>query len=321
MLVRIEGDRATVTLDIALRLAHVVERRFRRHEGGVLDKARGVVDIGDQRAFRPSVLEPVMPRAIDLDELADALAPVTWLVNRGQAMLAVLPQPVLDHPLAQGLPRHQAGMVLPELFRRQGRPEIGVALLDERHCQLADGVGQLVVARPASAFRRQAGGAIRSEALQQAENLSALQFEQPRRVVDPQPTGLRVHQNAEPRKLFLAHRHHHARRLQLRDSPGRAPSQLCGGVSSVYCGYRRDSRNPFYGTCEKGAPHVGALSFFLRVKIRALALFSRRFRVVHFSWLLHTNTSGIPKAAHNFWRPSLFVAAARALRRAINPRK
>ena len=78
-------------LDIALRLAHVVERRFRRHEGRVLDAARGVVDIGDQRAFRPSVLEPVMPRAIDLDELADALAPVARLVDRGQAMLAVLP--------------------------------------------------------------------------------------------------------------------------------------------------------------------------------------------------------------------------------------
>jgi hypothetical protein len=26
----------------------------------------------------------------------------------------------------------------------------------------------------------------------------------------------------------------------------------------------------------------------------------KAFRAVRFSWLLHTNTSGIPKAAHNF---------------------
>ena len=128
-------------------------------------------------------------------------------------------------------------MVLLELFRGQGRTEIRVALFDQCHRQLADGLGKLIVAGLAAALGRQASCAINSKALQQAENLSALQFEQPRRVVDPQPTGLRVHQNTEPRKLFLAHRHHHARRLQLRDSPGRVSSQLCGGVSFLYCGY------------------------------------------------------------------------------------
>src|SRR5208283_219929 len=71
--------------------------------------------------------------------------------------------------------------------------------------------------------------------LEQPEHLPALQPEQLRRVVDPQPADLDVHQDAQPRKLLLAHRHHHARQLQSKRT--RASSQLCGGVSFVYCCY------------------------------------------------------------------------------------
>jgi len=54
---------AAMALNIGLGLTQIVERRFGRHEGGMLDAARRVVDIGDQRAFWTAILEPVMPGA------------------------------------------------------------------------------------------------------------------------------------------------------------------------------------------------------------------------------------------------------------------
>src|ERR671916_482327 len=60
------GDRTPEAGHVGPGLAQVVEGRLGRHEGGVEDPAGGVVDIGDQRAFRPAVLEPEVLRAVDL---------------------------------------------------------------------------------------------------------------------------------------------------------------------------------------------------------------------------------------------------------------
>jgi hypothetical protein len=85
--------------------------------------ARRIVDKHQQGALRPAILKPPMLAAIELNQLADALAPRTGLVNPFQALLAIDPQPICDHPLAQRLPTESNPVQLAQLLRRQGRAE------------------------------------------------------------------------------------------------------------------------------------------------------------------------------------------------------
>jgi len=62
------------------------------------------------------VFEPIMGRAVDLDEFADTLAPIPRLVNGGQGSAAVEPKAVLDHPFTQPLARNPAIAQLAQLF-------------------------------------------------------------------------------------------------------------------------------------------------------------------------------------------------------------
>jgi hypothetical protein len=75
-----------------------------------------------QRAWRTLVLKPGVLRAVDLHQLAQAIAPPTWLMRRGKTMPTVLPQPIGDHPTAQGLARHRATVMLGQFLRRQSLP-------------------------------------------------------------------------------------------------------------------------------------------------------------------------------------------------------
>jgi hypothetical protein len=60
--------------------------------------ARRVVDEHQQRALRAAVLEPPVLTAVDLHQLADALAPMARLVDALPPLLAVSPNPGIDHP-------------------------------------------------------------------------------------------------------------------------------------------------------------------------------------------------------------------------------
>ena len=51
-------------------------------------------------------LKPGVLGAVDLYEFAQAIAPPTRLMRRGKTMPSVLPQPIGDHPTAQGFARH-----------------------------------------------------------------------------------------------------------------------------------------------------------------------------------------------------------------------
>src|SRR5882724_7492876 len=53
--------------------------------------ARRIVDKHQQRALRPAVFEPPMFAAVDLHQLANALAPMARLVNTPAPLLAVEP--------------------------------------------------------------------------------------------------------------------------------------------------------------------------------------------------------------------------------------
>jgi len=81
--------------------AEIIERRFRGGEAQRHDPAGRVVDEGEQAAHRPAILEPGVLRAVDLHQLAQAIAPPARLMGRGEPMPAVTPQTVRYHPTAQ----------------------------------------------------------------------------------------------------------------------------------------------------------------------------------------------------------------------------
>ena len=97
-----------------------------------------------------------MGRAVvDLDEFAEAFAPIPRLMHRGQAAPAVDPKPVLDHPFAQGLARDAAIVQFAQLLTGKRRLEISLMLANEHHRQLTHGIWLLLGAprlREASPF-------------------------------------------------------------------------------------------------------------------------------------------------------------------------
>jgi hypothetical protein len=70
----------------------VVERRLGLDEAEPLGAAGGVVDADEERARRAAILEPSVLAAVDLDELAEAVAPVARLVGLAQPLAAGGPQ-------------------------------------------------------------------------------------------------------------------------------------------------------------------------------------------------------------------------------------
>lgn len=172
VLVRIEGNRLAVPLQICAGGLHVGEGGLALCHLEVHQLAGGVVDIDQQAAARAAALEPVMVRAIDLDELAAALAPIAGLVEPGALGGLGFPKTGTDHQLAQGLVRERDAMALGQIFGRQRRPEIGIALADDAEVLLAVGFAQPAVARPTALPGYQASGAVSAEPVQQPIDLA-----------------------------------------------------------------------------------------------------------------------------------------------------
>src|SRR3954467_5245241 len=106
-----------------------------------------------QGALRPAILKPPVLAAIDLNQFACELAPRTGLVNPFQTLLAVNPQPIRDHPLAQRLPTESDPVQLAQLLGCQGRAETPMALVGFR----GDGAHHLTraaIRAPSRAFPR-----------------------------------------------------------------------------------------------------------------------------------------------------------------------
>ena len=58
-----------------------------------------IVDEGNEGATWPTIFEPGMIGTIDLHEFANAFAAIARLVNRGEAVPAVDPESVFNHPV------------------------------------------------------------------------------------------------------------------------------------------------------------------------------------------------------------------------------
>src|SRR3954449_8352040 len=150
------------------------ERRLALDELQMHQSAGGVIDEHQQGALRPAILKPPMLAAVDLNQLADALAPRTGLVNPFQALLAVDPQPIRDHPLAQRLPTESNPVQLAQLLRRQGRAEIPITLANDRQ-RRGPKLGRLApVAGTTTPLRDQAGRTLGPVSLQKPKDLTPL---------------------------------------------------------------------------------------------------------------------------------------------------
>ena len=112
-----------------------------------------IVNKRQQRALLRAILKPRMFRAVDLHQLAKAIAPAAWLMRGGQTMPTVPPQSIGDHPTAQSLARHRTAMVLCQLLYRQGRAEVGVSVPHDRRGKSTNFGRQTVIAGFGSALR------------------------------------------------------------------------------------------------------------------------------------------------------------------------
>src|ERR1700751_243264 len=112
MLVTVQRHRLAVLLQIGAGRPEVIKRRFRGDEPQLQQPARRVIHKSQQRAWRAAVLEPGGPRGVDLPPPPQAIAPPARLMWRGQTMPTVSPQPICNHPTAQGLARHRAAVML-----------------------------------------------------------------------------------------------------------------------------------------------------------------------------------------------------------------
>ena len=150
-----------------------------------IDQEHVRVDVDEQGALRPALLEPPMLGTVDLDQLAAAVAAITRLIWARATRLAVLPEAGLDHQLAKRLAGDRDSMTLDQVLPCQGRTEVAVVLADDRNDMLAECIAVASVARPAAPARYETGSAVGPQPFEKPENLPSLQSQQNRRILDP----------------------------------------------------------------------------------------------------------------------------------------
>src|SRR3954462_15141604 len=143
-----------------------------------------------------------MLATIDLDQLPYALPPRTGLVNPFQALLAVDPQTIRDHPLTQRLPTKSNPVQLTQLLGCQGRAEIPITLANDRQRRGPKRGGLAPVAGTTSPLRDQAGRILGPVSLQKPKYLTPLKPQQLCRRCRRKPLLIQISQHLEPRKLL-----------------------------------------------------------------------------------------------------------------------
>src|SRR6202012_410905 len=107
-----------------------------------------------------AILEPPVFRAVDLDQLANALAPVSRLVDPAAALHAIRPQAGVEHPQPQRLAADDDAVDFAQLLSGQRRAEVGVARLDQLQGLVLDRRGRLPVAGAAALLGDEGRGAL-----------------------------------------------------------------------------------------------------------------------------------------------------------------
>jgi len=173
VLVAIERHRLAPGLQVSAGGMEIGESRLALDKLQMHQPARRVVDKHQQGALRSAILEPPVLAAVDLHQLADALAPVTGLMNLLAPLLAIAPQPVGDQPQPQGLAAERDLVHLAQLLGRQGRAEVPIALANDRQRLGAELLRLAPVARTTAPLRNSGQSDLRADRPSTAETLAA----------------------------------------------------------------------------------------------------------------------------------------------------
>jgi len=76
----------------------------------------GIIHEDQKTAFLGSAFEPVMVRAIDLNQFAETVATIAWLVNPGSPAGMRTPETVGCHPVTDGFNREMNMMAFSQFF-------------------------------------------------------------------------------------------------------------------------------------------------------------------------------------------------------------
>jgi hypothetical protein len=118
-----------------------------------------------------------MLAAVDLHQLPETRASRPRLVDLRRALAARHPQAGVRHQVPHGLLCEPDTMTFPQLLARQRRPEIGIALADDRERAQCQTFVKLPVTGITSLARRQSGRARLSVARHQPLDLTYRQAE------------------------------------------------------------------------------------------------------------------------------------------------
>jgi hypothetical protein len=110
-------------LKVALGGGKVVKSRFAADESQFHERARGVVDVDQQRAARSTIFEPVVVAAVDLNELTEAFSARTRWLRTLAALGPRLPDAGVDEPFAQCLEPDRNSVELASFSRARVGPK------------------------------------------------------------------------------------------------------------------------------------------------------------------------------------------------------
>lgn len=167
--------------------------------------AGGVVDEDQQRAAVGTVFKPEVIGPIDLDELTDAFPPMARLVDPTAPLLAIGPEPGLQHPDPQRLATDEDAVELTKLLGRQRRTKARVPRADQVQRLFLDGRRRAPVARLTTLLGDQRRGALLLIGLGQSLNLASLKAQQLRRRRRREPAAREIAKDLQPRELLVAH--------------------------------------------------------------------------------------------------------------------
>ena len=187
--------------------AHVGLGRLRRVEAGGQQPRRRVVHVHDQRAPRPAALEPVVRRAVDLHQVAQALAPRSARMRAHLAPRLRPPQTVGDHPAAQRLRRQLVAVHLHQLLACERRTEVRVPLANQVQNRPSDRRVDRVVRPPPAPRRRQTRSTALPVAAHQTLHLAHAQTQPPSSLRLPQASLGHLPDHRHAIRLASAQKH------------------------------------------------------------------------------------------------------------------
>ena len=210
-----------MALDVRPCGLEVAEGRFGLREVQHHQSARRVVHIHQQRAGRRPFLEPSMVAAVDLDQFAQTRPPCPRLVDLRRTLPTRNPEPGVRHQLPDRFLGQPNAVTLPELLAGQRRPEIGVAIADDRQRPVGGSWIQATVAGLRSMSRHQARRTVLTQPGDQPPNLPCRQLQPFGRTPWLELAVGYVLNDLEP--VQLAHRHRDPLRCSHRSLRRRTP--------------------------------------------------------------------------------------------------